>query len=59
MPTITDPNVVKAIAKEYVKNGRVKPAALETIGYSHYPSSVRAAVTQHTGRQLDCTASSG
>lgn len=33
MPTISDPNVVKAIAREYVANGHNKPQALITVGY--------------------------
>jgi hypothetical protein len=33
MPTISDPNVVRAIAREYVTNGRNKPLALITVGY--------------------------
>ena len=34
MPTISDPNTVKAIAQEYISNGRNKPKALITVGYS-------------------------
>jgi hypothetical protein len=33
MPTISDPNVVQAIAREYISNGRDKSAALITVGY--------------------------
>jgi hypothetical protein len=33
MPTITDPNVVRAIAREYVANGHNKPQALIAAGY--------------------------
>lgn len=33
MPTINDPNVVRAIAREYCTNGHNKPQALITVGY--------------------------
>jgi hypothetical protein len=33
MPTISDPNTVRAIAREYVTNGRNKAQALITVGY--------------------------
>ncbi len=41
MPSITDDNVVEAIAMEYLANGMVKCLALEAVGYTRQYSRTR------------------
>ena len=45
MPSITDPNTVKAIAREYCTNGRSKEKALKAVGYANsYAESGKGAL---------------